>query len=152
MPGNNAWGARGAAAVGAWVTKDIKMDTEFVWSGPFERGNQNVERGDQWQWNTNIRYLWDWIDVGFESSLVVQESGNKKIDGRWLANGSWRDSSTTNTRNGYTEWLVGPSMNVAVDSLGMWAGIGAFFPVVQDYKGPAKVEDVRWELKIGKVW
>ncbi len=152
LPGNNAWGGRAAAAVGAFVTKDIKLDTEVVWSGPFERGNQNVERGDQWQWNSNIRYLWDWFDVGFESSLVVQESGDRKIDGVRLADGSWQRSQTVNTRNGYKEWFIGPSMNFAVDSVGMWAGVGAFFPVMQDYKEPAKVENMRVEFKLGKVW
>lgn len=152
MPGNNAWGGRAAAAVGAFVTRDIKMDTEVVWSGPFERGNQKVERGNQWQWNTNLRYLWDWIDVGFESSFVVQESGDRDIDGVMLADGSRQPGRTVNTRNGYKEWFIGPSVNVAVDSIGMWAGVGAFFPVLQDYKGPAKVENARFELKIGKVW
>ena len=152
LPGNNAWGGRVATAVGGFIGKNVKVDTEGVWSGPFERGNQNVERGDQWQWNTNLRYLWDWIDVGFESSLVVQESGNKKIDGAQLADGTWQKGWTTNTRNGYTEWFVGPSTNVAVDSLGMWLGVGAFFPVLRDYKGPAKVENARFEFKLGKVW
>ncbi|EJV3973829.1 transporter, partial [Salmonella enterica subsp. enterica serovar Schwarzengrund] len=29
---------------------------------------------------------------------------------------------------------------------------GAFFPVMQEAKSPTKMEDVRWEFKIGKTW
>lgn len=141
MPGNNAWGGRLASGIGGFVTKDIKIDTEVVWSGPFERGNQKVRRGDQWQWNSNMRYLWDWIDVGFESSFVVQESADRRLN-----------TGLINTRNGYKEWFIGPSVNVAHDATGMWFGVGAFFPVLQDYKGPAKSEDARFEFKLGKVW
>lgn len=142
LPGNNAWGGRLASGIGGYVTKNIKIDTEVVWSGPFERGNQKVERGDQWQWNSNLRYLWDWIDIGLESSFVVQESGDRRVDGLGVVN----------TRNGYKEWFIGPSVNVAHDATGMWFGVGVFFPVLQDYKGPAKSEDARFEFKLGKVW
>lgn len=141
LPGVGVWGGRAAAAVGAFVTPDIKLDTELVWSGPFERGNQHVKRGSQYQWNVNARYLFDWIDIGLESSWVKQESGDKSTE-----------DGTFGLRNGYTEWFVGPSTNVAIDSLGMWAGVGVFFPVLQDVKGPSTVEDARFEFKIGKVW
>lgn len=141
LPGVGAWGYRLATGIGKFVTRDIKLDSEVVYSGPFERGNQKVMRGDQFQWNSNARYLFDRFDIGLESTLVHQESGNKRTPGGSL-----------NLRNGYTEWFVGPSVNVAIEPLGMWAGIGAFFPVLQDVKGPAVVEDARFEFKLGKVW
>jgi hypothetical protein len=141
LPGNGVWGGRMAAGFGGFITRDAKLDTEVVWSGPFARGNQKVRRGDQYQWNANARYLFNWIDIGLESTLTHQVSGDKSTP-----------YGNVNTRNGYTEWLIGPSTNVALDSLGMWAGVGAFFPVLQDVRGPSKVEDVRYEFKIGKVW
>jgi hypothetical protein len=141
LPGNGAWGGRLAAGFGGFLTRDAKLDTEVVWSGPFERGNQKVMRGDQYQWNANARYLFDWFDLGLESTMTHQTNGNKSTP-----------NGNINTRNGYTEWLIGPSTNVALDSLGMWAGVGAFFPVLQDVRGPSKVEDVRYEFKIGKFW
>lgn len=141
LPGNGVWGGRLVAAASLWPTDDIRMDTEFIWTGPFERGNQRVKRGQQFQWNAFARYLFDNVDIGLESALTHTESGDKRFD-----------FGTKNLRNGYTEWLVGPSMNVAVDSLGVWGGFGVFFPLVQDVKGPSKVEDVRFEFKMGKVW
>lgn len=142
LPGNSAWGGRLGANFGKFITKDLKMDTELVWTGPFERGNQEVKRGDLFQWNTQFRYLFDNFDIAFESSLVRQESGNKDFP-----NGIRR-----NVKNGFTEWFVGPSMNVAFASLDMWAGLGVFVPVYQHVDGPNKVEDVRIEFKIGKLW
>lgn len=142
VPGVGVWGGRLAAGIGKFVTRNIKLDTELVWSGAFERGNQKVKRGDQFQWNTNMRYLFDYVDFGIESTLVYQDSGDKKLP----------DGSTMGLRNGYTEWFIGPSMNVAIAPLDMWVGVGMFFPVLQDVKGPAVLEDVRFEFKVGKVW
>ncbi|MDI5349366.1 transporter, partial [Salmonella enterica subsp. enterica serovar Kentucky] len=39
-----------------------------------------------------------------------------------------------NNHSGTTEWVVGPSFNIAVDSLKLWFGAGAFFPVMQEAK------------------
>ena len=142
LPGNGVFGGRLVGAVSWWPTNDIRMDAEVIWTGPFERGNQRVKRGQQWQWNAFARYLFDNVDIGIESAITHAESGDKSFD--------WGE--TRNLRNGYTEWLVGPSMNVALDSLGVWGGLGVFFPLVQDVKGPSKVEDVRFEFKLGKVW
>lgn len=141
IPGVGAWGYRLATGIGKFVTKEIKLDTEVAYSGPFERGNQNVKRGDQFQWNSNARYVFERFDIGLESTFIHQESGDKRTP-----------RGTLNIRNGYTEWFVGPSVNVAIEPLGMWAGVGAFFPVLQDVKGPAAVEDARFEFKLGKVW
>ncbi len=29
----------------------------FVYQGPFERGNRDVKRGNEFQWNTCVRYM-----------------------------------------------------------------------------------------------
>lgn len=141
LSGNGVWGGRFVAAIGKFFTRDFRMDTEVAWTGPFERGNQNVKRGNQYLWNTQARYLFDWVDIGLESSLVKQESGDKNTD-----------FGTVNLRNGYTEWYVGPSMNFAVDALELWVGAGVFFPLVQDVKGPGNVDNARFEFKFGKLW
>lgn len=141
LPGNGAWGGRYAAGIGKWLTPDFKVDTEVVWAVPFESGNRHLKRGQQFQWNSNIRYLFDSFDIGLESTLVHQESGDR-----------WTSAGKVDTRNGYTEWFVGPSMNFAIEPLGMWAGVGVFLPVMQDVKGPSKVEEARFEFKLGKVW
>lgn len=141
LPGVGVWGWRLSTGVATFLTDNIKADMDVSWSGPFERGNQKVRRGDQFQWNSQVRYLFDNFDIGLESTLVHQESGDKSTS-----------AGDLNLRNGYTEWLVGPSVNVPIDALNMWAGVGVFFPVMQDYKGPAAVEDARFEFKIGKLW
>lgn len=141
LPGSGAWGWRTVVSAGKWLNKNLKLDTEGIWSGPFERGNQKVKGGQALQWNAQARYMLDNIDFALESNLYHQESGDKNTPG-----------GNINLRNGATEWLVGPSMNVASDTLGMWAGIGVFFPVMQDVKGPTAVEDARFAFKIGKVW
>ncbi len=141
LPGGGVWGGRLGTGIATFLTKDIRFDTEAVWIMPFERGNQNVKRGDQYQWNTQFRYLFDRVDIGLESTLIHTESSDRHTNGH-----------NVNMKNGITEWHVGPSMNVALDSLGMWVGVGVFFPVVQDTKGPSVVEDVRYDFKIAKVW
>jgi hypothetical protein len=65
--------------------------------------------------------------------------------------------NVSSLRNGYTEWFVGPSVNVAIEPLSMWAGLGVFFPVLyslhdEHRSPPTKMENFRVEFKIGKLW
>ena len=143
LPGVGAWGGRLQAGYAKFLTKDMRFDTEVAWSGPFERGNKKVKRGDQWQWNNQLRYLFDVVDVGLESNLIHQEAGSMS-----LPNGG----GTRNLRNSYTELFAGPSVNVALDAINAWAGVGAFFPVIQSYKAPTAAEDVRFEFKFAVLW
>jgi hypothetical protein len=143
LPGNGVWGGRVQAGIGKFfMERRVRLETEISYAGPFDRGNQKVKRGGAFEWNAQARYLFDRFDIGLESNMTIRESGSRQ-----LPNGN-----IVNLRNGSTEWVVGPSVNVGLDALGMWAGIGVFFPVVQDVRGPSKVEDVRYEFKIGKLW
>ena len=144
IPGAGTWGGRASLGLTKWFTPNIKGDMDLTIQGPFERGNQKVERGSEYQWNVQMRYLFDKLpfDIGLESSLTKVESGNKDLP----------TGRNIDIHNGTTEWVVGPSVNVAIEPLGMWAGVGAFFPVMQEAKGPTKMEDVRWEFKVGKIW
>ena len=144
-PGYGTTGFRGQAAIGKFVTKDLKIETEGVWNTRFARGNQDVRLGDQFQWNSQIRYLFDYFDIGVESTLIWQTTSYREKTSQ--------AGRSMDLRNGYTEWLVGPSVNVALEPLGMWVGVGAFFPVMQSYQSDgAKVENVRLEFKIAKRW
>ena len=141
-PGNGVWGWRLGAALGLFPTPDIRFDTEFVWTGPFERGNQKVRRGQNYQWNAQLRRLFHNFDIALESSVVRQDSGNRRTPA----------GTSIDLRNGYTEWFVGPSANLAIDSLGLWMGAGIFFPVSRHFDGPNQSEKYRLDFKIGKVW
>ncbi|GKX55346.1 hypothetical protein SOASR030_14580 [Leminorella grimontii] len=143
LPGNEAWGGRASIHLTKLFTPQWKGDMDFVMQGPFERGNQNVKRGNEYQWNMQLRYMFvdPQVDVGIESAFSKTESGDRRVGSR-----------TFNNHAGTTEWVIGPSANVAIDPLNMWIGAGAFFPVLQDADGPAKMEEVRWEFKIGKTW
>ena len=82
------------------------------------------------------------FDIGLESVLTKTESSDKRLP----------TGDHINTYSGTTEWVVGPSINLAIEPLKMWVGVGAFFPVMQEAKSSTKMEDVRWEFKIAKVW
>ncbi|HBT96643.1 MAG TPA: transporter [Desulfobulbaceae bacterium] len=141
LPGNAAWGGRASLDFGKFLTPDIKFDTGFVVSGPFERGNQDVKRGEQYQWNAQIRYLFNICDIALESSLVSNAAGDKRTP-----------AGDIDLNNGSTEWFIGPSMNFVIDRYDLWFGIGIFFPVWQDIDSPAMVEDYQLAFKIGKLW
>lgn len=141
LPGVGVWGGRVAAGIATYFTEDVRGDTEVVYSAPFDRGNQRVKRGGQFQWNSQLRYLFDNFDIGVESVLTYQESGDKRTA-----------AGKSSMRNGYTEWLVGPAIDIPIDPLNMWAGFGVYFPVVQEFRGPAAVENVRFDFKLAKLW
>ena len=141
LPGNAAWGGRASVDFGKFLTPDIKLDSGLVVSGPFERGNQDVKRGNQYQWNVQVRYLFRIFDIAIESSLVNTASGDKRTPG-----------GDIDLNNGTTEWFVGPSMNFAIDRYDLWCGIGIFFPILQNYDSLAMAENYQLAFKIGKLW
>ncbi|MDR0996501.1 MAG: transporter [Zoogloeaceae bacterium] len=144
-PGNHAWGWRVSSGIGAFVLPNLRLDTELVATGPFERGGGQVKRGNTYQWNMQLRYLMGNMDIALESTFVRQKSGHKRLF----------PGNEIDLENGGTEWFIGPSMNFAPAFLAkedIWFGIGAFFPVRQDFDGPNKSESVRYEFKMGKLW
>lgn len=142
VPGASVWGGRASFNVGTWITDDLKVDTEFAVSTPFERGNQKVKRGTQYAWSTQFRYVFNEFDLGLESNFIKVESGDIDLPG----------GGNRNLKNGYTEWYAGPSMNVAFDKINAWLGVGYFFPLYQHVEGPAKVDNGRLEFKFAKLW
>lgn len=142
VPGNGVWGSRLAAGFATFLTDDIRFDIEGCWTTSFERGNQKVRKGDQYQWNTMVRYLFDWFDIGIESVYVHTENGDKITPA----------GNKINMYNGGKEWHVGPTTSIAIDALDMWVGAGVYFPVMQDMNGATAVDDVQYHFKIGKMW
>lgn len=143
VPGNGAWGGRLATGIATFFTDDIRFDTEVVMTTSFENGNQKVRKGNQYQWNTQVRYLFDWFDIGVESVYTHSEDGTGYRPGR---------GGRVNLHNGGKEWHVGPSTSIAIDPLDMWVGFGVFFPVMQDMNGPSVVDDVQYHFKVAKMW
>lgn len=141
IPGGGVWGGRLSTGLAAFLNEDIRVDTEISWTMPFERGNQKVKRGDQYQWNTMARYLFGWFDVGVESVYTYYKDGDKITP-----------FGKKNLRNGGKDWYVGPATTIAIDDLSMWFSAGVYFPVLQDMKSPSKVDDIQYHFKIGRAW
>lgn len=81
LPGNGAFGGRAVLSLSKMLTPNIKTDMDFAVSGPFERGNQKVKRGNEYQWNAQVRYLFENVpfDIGLESVLTKTESSDKRL-------------------------------------------------------------------------
>ncbi len=154
LAGAGSLGGRVSLSWSKNFTKNIMAAGDFVWETPLGRGHDpyagpgntrfdGVRRGDKYTATAHVRYRFNYFDLGLETIYEKSESGT----------GYLRNSDdSANMKNGTTEWVVGPSMNFAIDPVKMWVGVGAFFPVYQDAKGPTKMEDVRWEFKVGKTW
>jgi hypothetical protein len=174
MPGMGVWGHKVQVGIGkSFFDRRLKIETEGVWLGRWSRGNERVRIGDQFQWNTQIRYMFDWFDIGIENYMYWKQSNVTDRNGPPGFSGSRpihpdEGPGDFNMRNGCFEWYVGPSMNFAIEPLKMWAGIGVFFPVYQEpfYSvkrygdqttrflpgGGGRFENARFEFKIGKTW
>lgn len=143
LPAAGAWGSRLCTGFATFLNDDIRFDTEFSWATTFERGNQNVRKGDQYQWNTMVRYLFDWFDIGLESVYTHYEDNVGYRNGK---------SNRGNLKNGGADWYIGPNTSIAIDALDMWVGAGVYFPVMQDMNGPAATDDVQFHFKVAKMW
>ncbi len=84
------------------------------------------------------------LDLSLESAYSNRAPpGTKK-----LSNGS----VIINNHSGTTEWVVGPSFNIAVDSLKLWFGAGPSPGNAGSEVANQNGKNVRWEFKIGKTW
>jgi len=57
-----------------------------------------------------------------------------------------------NIQNGSTEVYVGPTMNYVIPKWKVWLGAGLYFPIVRDYDVATATDDIRLEIKLGKIW
>jgi hypothetical protein len=147
LSGQGAWGWRVNGAIGTMITPDLKIDTELMGTGPFEQGQNDVHRGNEYQWNTQLRYLFQSFDIGLESSLVW-----KRDDYVTISPGAGRNRFERSLGNGGTTWWLGPTMNFALP-WDMWAGAGVLFPISRGTNGnPQAVEHMRFDFSIGKLF
>ena len=143
LPGGGAWGSRLALGFATFLTDDLRFDTEVIWNTSFNRGNQDVRKGDSYQWNTMARYLFDWFDIGIESVYThTEDSKGYKPNRR----------GSVNLHNGGADWYVGPNTSIAIDALDMWVGAGVYFPVRQHVNAPSAVDDIQYHFKVAKMW
>lgn len=79
LHGNSARGGRVSLSLTKSFTPNFKGDMDFVYQGPFERGNRDVKRGNEFQWNTQVRYMFSDLplDIGLESAYSNNASGTK---------------------------------------------------------------------------
>ncbi|MGI6657582.1 MAG: transporter [Desulfobulbus sp.] len=139
-PGFDAWGAGGKIGLTKVWQPVHRFDTDLVYSQPLESGNMGVKRGSTLTWNGSYHYiLSDTFDVGVEWILEHGGEGEDRLG---------RDMN-----NDYTEMYAGPAINyIFPKKWGMWFGAGMYFPVFRDVDQPRASENVRIELKLGKVW
>lgn len=143
LPGGGAWGGRFCTGFATFFTDDIRFDVEGSVTASFENGNQGARKGTQYQWNTMVRYLFDWFDIGIESVYTHTEDGTGYKPGR---------DGRVNLHNGGADWYIGPNTSIAIDALDMWVGAGVYFPVMQDVNSAAAVDDVQFHFKVAKMW
>ena len=163
IPGAGVTGGRlGLSWAKKW-SPNIMTSGDFMWEMPFGRGNVpyaqrdvpggTLERGDVYTATAQARYMFNGWDAGLETVYQHSESG---IRHRGSPAPGRAPLGPINTYNGVTEWVLGPSINVAIDPLKMWAGFGVFFPIYQDVHSQAAtgtmMEDARFEFKLGKIW
>ncbi len=153
LTGQGATGGRLALSWAKDLSKNILAAGDLIWEMPFSSGYEpyggsgydnfsSVERGNKYTINGHIRYRFNYFDLGLESTFEKTESSD----------GHLRDGGWTSMYNGTTEWVLGPSLNVAFDSINTWLGVGVFFPIYQDADTDTKLETVRWEFKVGTLW
>lgn len=143
LPGGGAWGGRIAAGFATFFTDDLRFDIEGSATTTFESGNQDTRKGNQYQWNTMVRYLFDWFDIGVESVYTHTEDSTGYKQGR---------DGRVNLHNGGADWYIGPNTSIAIDALDMWVGAGVYFPVKQQVNSAAAVDNIQYHFKIAKMW
>ena len=120
-----------------------------------QNGADHLPGGDVWSFNAKVgitkrwhpNHRIDW-DAGIAQPTETGNQGVRK-DTVLTSTGSYHGADM---KNGYTEMYVGPTANYVMPQWNMWFGAGLFFPVLRDYDIPTASDDVRVELKLGKVW
>lgn len=137
-PGGDVWSYNAKVGITKVWHPTHRIDWDLGFVQPTETGNQGVRKDTTITMTGSYHYVFTQnFDVGLEFTLEKSRE--------WERNG-------VDMRNGYTEMYVGPTMNFCMPQWNMWLGLGAFFPVIRDYDIPTASDDVRIEIKLGKVW
>ena len=136
--GNDVWSFGSKVGITKRWHPNHRIDWDAGINQPTETGNQGVRKDTVLTTTGSYHYVFNPnFDIGVEFTLENSED--------WERNGA-------DMKNGYTEMYVGPTANYVMPQWSMWFGAGLFFPVLRDYDIPTASDDVRVELKLGKVW
>ena len=138
LPGGDVWSFNAKVGITKRWHPNHRIDWDAGIAQPTETGNQGVRKDTVLTSTGSYHYVFNPnFDIGVEFTL--ENSDDWKRDG-------------ADMKNGYTEMYVGPTANYVMPQWSMWFGAGLFFPVLRDYDIPTASDDVRVELKLGKVW
>ena len=136
--GNDVWGYNGRIGISKVWHPNHRIDWDMGFAQPTETGNQGVKKDTVWATTGSYHYVFNPnFDIGVEFTLDNSQD--------WEKNG-------VDMKNGYTEMYVGPTANYCMPQWNMWLGVGLFLPVLRDYDIPTASDDIRIEVKLGKVW
>jgi len=115
-----------------------RVDWDLGFVQPTETGNQGVKKDTAWTMTGSYHYVFNpHFDIGLEFTAENCRS--------WERAG--RDMN-----NDATEVYVGPTANYVMPQWNMWLGAGLFVPVVRDYDVATASDEIRIEIKLGKIW
>ena len=136
--GNDIWSYNGRIGITKVWHPNHRIDWDASFVQPTETGNQGVRKGTVWSTTGSYHYVFNPnFDIGVEFTLE---------------NGQDWEKNDLDMKNGYTELYVGPTANYVMPQWNMWLGAGLFLPVLRDYDIPTASDDIRVEIKLGKIW
>lgn len=115
-----------------------RVDWDLGFVQPTDAGNQGVKKDTCWTMTGSYHYVFNPnFDIGLEFTAEKSKT--------------WTNSGV-DLRNGYTEVYAGPTANFVMPKWNMWLGVGLFMPVVRNYDVATASDDLRLEVKLGKIW
>lgn len=137
-PGGDVWSYNAKIGLSKVWHPNHRVDWDLGVVQPTETGNQGVKKDTTWTMTGSYHYVFTPnFDIGLEFTADNCQD--------WERN-------DINLNNGFTEVYVGPTANYVMPQWNMWLGAGLFFPVVRDYDVATASDDVRIEIKLGKIW
>ena len=137
-PGNNAWAWNANLAFTKMWPGGHRVDGGVGFSQPWETGNQDVRKDSTFTFSASYHYILNrFFDVGLE--FTGEKSEEWERAGRGM-------------NNAYTEMYLGPAAAFHIPAWKMMIGLGVYFPVMRDYDAPTATDDIRIDLKIGRLW
>ena len=138
-PGGDAWAYNANLGITKmWAQLGHRIDAAIGYAKPWETGNGDVRKDASYTFGASYRYIFNpWFDAGIEFTAEKSEE--------WERGG-------VGMNNGYTEMYLGPAAAFHIPDLKLMIGLGVYFPVMRDYDVPTATDDIRIDLKIGKVF
>ena len=137
-PGSDVWTSNAMIGITKIWHPNHRIDWDLGIVQPTETGNQGVKKDTVWSTTGSYHYVFNpSFDLGLE--FTVENTSD------WERYGA-------DLNNGGIEVYAGPTANYVIPGWNMWVGAGLFLPVVREYDIPTATDDIRVEVKLGKVW